>query len=384
MLTNRPQGTAPVPDFIETKRIKAAQVKARKPIDPSKPKKANIEAYVKKLNKQIEGLAILESIIESIAKSGVSALDASLIRKYLEEADKLNDNYLPGAQVALRRFLLECNVALDDKEAMFNLATNQLGILQSLVNRGREYLNARIADPKSPKETTSAIEEWLGYAWKYDELAELGMVLKDVKLVQLSFTSYLDDARSEKIDEGFWIELGSKTIFRTVTYRPLKALKYVKEEDTIFDLYSIPELITYPGGANKRVRWENFSSAHILPEHILSIRDSASRDYTELVKLAKDQFKSPIGEQFYTALVKVSDILYLDDALHIVDEKGTKLMLSEGSYSSRTVPVLHMLDKSKILESAMCVRLEINASGDSIIAKPLALITESEIIRLLY
>ena len=40
-------------------------------------------------------------------------------------------------------------------------------------------------------------------------------------------------------------------------YRPLKSLKYVKQEDSVFGVAKVPSAVFYPGDGNVRVRWDS-------------------------------------------------------------------------------------------------------------------------------
>ena len=46
-----------------------------------------------------------------------------------------------------------------------------------------------------------------------------------------------------------WMDIATGQIDQTLNLRPAKALKYVKAEDSRFELLEIPTLYTYPGRA---------------------------------------------------------------------------------------------------------------------------------------
>ena len=92
------------------------------------------------------------------------------------------------------------------------------------------------------------IAAWLGHAWQLAELKAAGLVEQDVDLVQLAFNSHDDAARQEYIDTGVWMTLGNGRIRITQTLRPYKAAKFIKSDDSFFQVAQVKELCVYPGG----------------------------------------------------------------------------------------------------------------------------------------
>ena len=107
----------------------------------------------------------------------------------------------------------------------------------------------------------------LGGIWKLEQLNELGLKREQARLVQLSFQVIFDAARKEYIDKGYWMDLDRGRIVHTCNYRPVKALKYVKEEDSCFGLLRIPLLTCYPGTEDQRVRWES-AAYEVIPKAV--------------------------------------------------------------------------------------------------------------------
>ena len=61
----------------------------------------------------------------------------------------------------------------------------------------------------------------------------------DVELVQLAFNSHDDVARKEFVDTGVWMNLGNGRIQLTQTFRPYKAAKYIKSDDSFFQVAQV-------------------------------------------------------------------------------------------------------------------------------------------------
>ena len=97
---------------------------------------------------------------------------------------------------------------------------------------------------------------------------------ENAELIQLAFCENNNYNLTVETDNGFWLDLGSGEIYCTRNIRPVKASKYIKQEDSATGIYHIPVLCRYPGGLNPRVRWE---SAEIsAPESIASRSISSS------------------------------------------------------------------------------------------------------------
>ena len=60
----------------------------------------------------------------------------------------------------------------------------------------------------------------------------IGAFRENAKLVQLSFGVSLDEAKKEYVERGWWLDVDTGDIFQTLNLRPLKALKYVKGDDS--------------------------------------------------------------------------------------------------------------------------------------------------------
>ena len=130
------------------------------------------------------------------------------------------------------------------REAIYSEALDQLGRLHTLVKQGRAYLNRRLEDPELKPETETGIAAWLGQAWQLRELKDAGLVQKDVELVQLAFNSHDDVARKEFVDLGIWMNLTTGGIQITQNFRPYKATKYIKSDDSFLTLPRYPNCVS--------------------------------------------------------------------------------------------------------------------------------------------
>ena len=86
--------------------------------------------------------------------------------------------------------------------------------------------------------------------------------------MQLAFNSYDDTARKEYVDSGVWMNLRTAAIRLTQNFRPYKAAKYIKSDDSFFQVAQVKELCVYPGDVNPRIRWDGMMARPIEPKDL--------------------------------------------------------------------------------------------------------------------
>lgn len=378
-----------IPQDILDKRQKAARRQRQTkrdevPADAPVVKKASKAALVKKIRAQIEGLGILEKIVLEIASSGLGLLNRQRSFEYLEQAKQLSDHYLPGAQAALRGFLLPFSAGQVD-DAIQTRALAELGRLHALAARGREYLMKRAESPEADIDRTTEMEELLGNAWQLSQLKELGMAEKGAELVQLSFRSYYDEAAMEFVDEGLWINLHSGAIVKTLNLRPYKAVKYIKEDDSFFLLARVKELAIYPGELNPRVRWEEMEAADLAPEHYRRILSHANASYAEAVKAARNVLKNPLGGGRFPAFsLKFARIGDISGETVMENAAGERLVLADAQEYPPSAGNLHFLTARQMENAALLGVFHQAPGGGMLRFHPLSVVWPGGIVRLAY
>lgn len=382
---------APIPEDILSKREKAEkreEQKAQKAVEgaDAKPKKVNKSALKKKIAAQLEGLDLLDKVVESLVRSGLGTIDKKSVKVIDGHVKQLGNYYLPGAQTALRRFAQLLAEAGDDREAVYTEAMEQLTVLHALIKKGRATLTARLETPDMKPDHETTIEEWLGHAWQLSELKECGLVSENADLVQLSFQSYDDAARQEFVDLGYWLDLGAGDIHKTLHYRPYKAAKHIREEDSFFEVAKVKELYRYPGDLNRRVRWESLSSRPLQDADYAAIAACARRSYADTVKLVKNQLKNPLADKRPVLLMHVAVAAQTADGTYaIADEHGQYLTLGDApGNAQRTTHLLPYLEPELLVNSAMLVMFHHGLDSGQLLAQPLSVIGQSRITRLLY
>ncbi|MHA6532414.1 SWIM zinc finger family protein [Paenibacillus sp. BAC0078] len=381
---------APVPEDIASKREKAEkreENKAKQAAEGggSKPKKVNKSALKKKITAQLEGLDLLEKLVLSLIRGGLSTIDSKTLKMIQEHVKQLGNYYLSGAQIELRRLALLLGGG-QDLEENYTYAMEQLTRLHAFIKKGRVYLTARAEDPELALDHESTIDEWLGHAWQLSELKEYGLVKEAAELLQLAFYSYDDLARQEYVDLGYWIEPANGEIHRTVTYRPYKAAKLMREEDSFFEIARIPMLYKYPGDMNARVRYEEMTSRAVSADDLALVSERAHRSYAEAVKKVKNQLKNPLGDKTPVLLLHAASLGVTESGQYVItDESGSSLVLEDiPSLPQGTVNLLPFLPASSLADSYILVMFEHRLDQGRLVAQPLTVIKDGEITRLLY
>lgn len=378
--------SADIPVDILEKREKVEKREEKKKTKAEgEPKKVNKTALTKKLHAQLEGLELLEKVTYSVAQSGLGTINSKTLQLLEEQSKQLGNYYVAGAQTALRELIVLFKNA-EDPEKIYTEAVDCLTRLYSLCKKGREYINRRLEDAEMSLDASSTIDEWLGHAWQLSELKELGSVQTDAELIQLSFNSSADEARQEYVDVGTWLNFKTGQVVETRNYRPFKAAKYIREDDSFFSVAQIKELYSYPGDLNPRVRWESMAIRELKEDDYVQIKSLAQKTFSEAIKLVKNQIKNPLSTKFPAVLLHFSRIGIIGDKLVMEDLSGQRIVLADNPAGCEPpgVNLLKLLTPEVFYEQAALVRFHHDMDAKKLYAQPLSIITDKRIIRLIY
>lgn len=387
--------TAEIPADLAEKRDKLQVRVEKKKEEQTKPRQVDKNALAKKIKAQLAGLDLLETLTHDLVRMGMGNTNAKTAKQIEEQAKQLGNAYLPGAQAALHSYTklfagdegkFDSDVPAIKREAIYSEALDQLTRLHTLVKQGRAYLTRRLEDPELPPETESAIAAWLGHAWQLRELRDAKLVETDVELVQLAFNSYDDVARGEYVDTGIWMNLDTGRIQLTQNFRPYKAAKYIKSDDSFFQIAQVKELCVYPGNVNPRIRWEEMTPRPLEKKDFARIGQHAHSDVAALVKEVKNQIKGPLSDKRpvyainYARIGKVGNDLVLEDARQerlVMTERG---MMEEPPSCS----LFYLLPKSLFAKQTLVARFHHDLDTRQLRIKPLGIVTDEAIVRLTY
>lgn len=384
-----------VPAEIAEKRSKIQHRAEKKKEEAEKPHKVNTSALKKKIQTQLGGLDLLESLVNDLVRAGLGTLNAKSARQMEDQAKQLGDAYLPGAQNALHaltglfyrsQITSEDELKASERERIYSAALDQLNRLHSLCKQGRKYLQTRLEDPELKPETETDIAAWLGHAWQLRELKDFGLVQTNIELLQLAFNSHDDWTRQEFVETGVWMNLQTGAVQLTRNYRPYRAARFIREDDSCFHVMVCPELCVYPGNLNPRVRWEASEPRPATRADYARAREYASSDLKSIIKAAKTQLRTPLGDRHPLALVRYRGLGRAGDQVIIEDPTGERLVLADDRQDGEpdTLPLLAMLAKPLRSDQAMVLRFHHDLDSQRLRAKPLSILTSEEIVRLTF
>ena len=386
---------ADVPEDVASKREKIEKRVEKKKAAAKKPRKVNKTALLKKITLQLEGLNLLEKLTFDLLRMGMGNTNAKTARQIEEQAKQLGNSHLPGAQAALHNYTklfvndegdFDSNVKATQREHVYGEAFDQLTRLHSLVKQGRAYLKSRSEDPELKPETETAIAAWLGHAWQLRELSEVGLVQENVELIQLAFNSYDDVARREFVETGIWMNLGSGAIQLTQNYRPYRAARFIKEEDSFFKVAQIKELCVYPGDVNPRVRWDSMLPRNVDKKDYQTVRKHGHSDFAALIKAVKGQLKGPLADKRPIYALNFTKIGQIGDDLVVEDGKGERLVFTETGMAEepKSCHLLPMLPKELHQKQTLIARFHHDVDTRLLRVKPLSIVTKDANVRLTF
>lgn len=372
-----------IPDDIRRKRDKIAK-KAEKNSDDSEksaPKKQNKSAAAKKLKKQREGLGLAEGFVNDILNRGVCSVTNSVCEQYRSLAKQLGDYYLPELQAIVYEIVgaaQEIYGSPNDEEndRIISLCVR----LSSSIKKSRNYIDKKLESGEVLPED-NVLYEAMGGIWKLSQLKEIGLYAENVLLIQLSFTVIDDAIHKAEIDTSYWLDLGSGEIYRTENIRPYKAAKYIKSEDSFFDVYFVNELYLYPGGVNRRVRWESAESVPLNGNEYEIIISKAEESVLSAVKKAKNELKNTLSEQCTVVLLRFDSVEYAKDGHGVLRSGDETIALRPDMNYPTASGALKMLAGS-LNGGAVLGALTYSGSERRFFFSPYSIITQNDMIRL--
>lgn len=382
--------TAEIPQDLADKRAKqAARAVRKETAGPPKPKKTNAAAQTKRITRQLEGLDMAEKMASELLCAGIGSLGGSSSQTFDKLAKDLGNYYLTGPQAAFSRIALTVRAIQKDPgnaPAAYAEALRELVALRSTIKKSRAFLQEKLDAGRFSAEDTILFEA-LGGVWKLEDLRAAGACRENVKLVQLSFDVRFDEAKKEYVERGFWMDIVSGQIDYTLNLRPAKALKHIKADDSRFELLEIPVLYTYPGEGSRRIRWEEAISRPASLEEYTAMPRLAQPDVAAAVKMAKGQFKNTLLPKFAPVLLPAGRVGKIGDAFVLEDPQGGRIVLrdrrEDGPDHASTVR-LTMLPEAIGAGSALFGLLFYDEADRSLCLHPYSLVTQSNIVRLLY
>jgi len=378
-------------DLAEKKAKQEARAakKEEKAVQPEKPKKTNTSAQKKKIAKQLEGLDLAQKLVDELLTGGLGTLAGTSAQSFEKVAKDLGNYYLTGPQNTFTAIALEVRKIQGSPEKAdehYAQALRLLIALHATIKKSRVFLNQKLEAGNYSAED-SILFEAMGGIWRLEDLKAIGSFRENVKLVQLSFDVSYDEAKREYIERGFWVDLDTGIISQTLNYRPVKALKYVKADDSCFDVVEVPVLYEYPGEVSCRIRWEGCTTRSITKEEQQNLPSLATVGIAEAVKLAKGQMKNTLLPKFIPALLPVGKIGMVGQTPVLEDRTGNRIVLRDRREDGADhASVRNMMAVSNAIKagSALFGLIFYDVQDHRICVHPYSIVTPDATIRLQY
>ncbi len=382
-----------IPEDILEKRNKSVareeKAKIKKEASPNDaPKKVNKSARLKKIKQQLEGLETAEKIVVQILEKGLGTIEGESISVYQNLAKELGNYYLIGPQNYVYENIDEIeNIKMASKEGLsvnYSSALKVLVKLNSIIKKSREYLTKRLEDGDLSDDDNELFEQ-LGGVWKLDDLKGIGLYKENPEIIQLSFIIIISNASKQYIDIGFWIDIATGKLNSTYNYRPFKAVKHIKQDDSIFDVIIPKTMVYYPGTINQRIRWDEFKIRDISKSDFKKIRDFGE-DIKTIVKASKDYLKNTLSQNYMPVIVSYKKIMKASDySILLEDLSGDKIKLSTiKGFASNLNSILNLPSKKMYESQVMFGLIFYDEEDKTFKLHPFSIICEDNIIRLLY
>ena len=320
----------------------------------------------RKKKAMLTGLEMAQQLITQLFEGGSGIGNSHEVSRVKEQVQRLDEYYLPGLKIMLISLIEELLIKKPDEQFLYELEKLNCVIKKSI----DELEEVQESLPFTVLHTLR------GHIWKYKELEHFSRPF-DGRLLQFFFTVN-ENLIAERLEEiGYWIDVKTGEIFYTANYRPFKALRYIPEDDTIFDVLEAKGIVRYPGDLTPRIRWKSVQHTQPISVDFQSILQKAEDFNVATGKSIKVFLRDKPFENPYVKLIKFEDIFNTSSGISI--STGDLLIpLKECPESD----VLICLSEGDLTGSAVFLEFYINFRKNLIEAKPLSLVLKDKILRL--
>lgn len=385
LLDNRPFTEQPLSGAARARRtLRSRQDTEGTGSAPKAKTAAGRAARTKKIRRQLEGLDLCDRLLHDLLQQGLGALGGTSLATFRNLARDLGNFHLPGPQRLVLGLLEEAALWKEHGDDAGH--TRMLGLLEelwSLIGRARPHLREQL-DRDDPDPDSSFLYEALGGVWKFNDLARTDSVLEDACLAQLAFWVADDPLRGQYADTGCWINLADGELLLSCNFRPYKALKHVRPEDSFLGVLETPLAVLHPGPGIRRVRWEQFRGRGATAEDVRRIRSTAAPSLAPELKAAKNQLKNPLSPPHVFRLLAFRRLGLADGAPVLLDAAGDTVLCRDAPDLAPSTDALYLLPDPAMAENQVLLgAFWHDVRENRIFLHPLSIVGEHSVIRLL-
>jgi len=375
---------------LQAKREKKAAREKKKEEDadataaPAAPRKVNKAAQTKKVAAQRDGLDLLEKLVVDLAAGG-QWYAGSRLDKLEEQALQLGDAYLPAAMYVVNQLVQVGRQDDLSEEERTACASELIGRMWATVQKGRNYLDDKLAGDENQAEADAVLEEVLGRSWQLTELKEKGYFKTGLTLLELAWERTDDQARKQRVEVSHLLELNDGLWYQAIAYRPFKGMQHIAEQPSYLNPMQVSEAAVYPGFINRRVRWDKGADKgeQVSPDHLQKAYERARPDFKAALDAFRQQMKHPLAPREACMLLRCRRIGMVGPRVVLEDAAGVRIEAVDRrkDYSSlaNLVRAAGWLGDK---QPAVGVRLHLIPLTGTLAVEPLALLTPEQHLRL--
>ncbi|MDE6910472.1 MAG: hypothetical protein K2P44_08410 [Lachnospiraceae bacterium] len=168
-------------------------------------------------------------------------------------------------------------------------------------------------------------------------------------------------------------------------YRPLKSLKYVKQDDSVFGVAKVPSAVFYPGDGNVRVRWDGAQIRGYEKSDYDAVFAHAITSVKQEAKAVKNFLKNAMTQPMFIKLIAFEQIGKTGESYVLADKNGGTVLLGNMPGMEDTILRLSILPDSTLFENQVLLGAFYYDRGSRRLkVQPLSIITHDTVVRLLY
>ena len=149
----------------------------------------------------------------------------------------------------------------------------------------------------------------------------------------------------------------------------------------MFSVYSVDTLYLYPGGLNRRVRWESAADSPADPDTYKTVISKAEPSIADAVKKAKNELKNTLAAPYAVLLLPFDSIGYTADGAPVLIHGEEQIRLTAHEHYPETLATLKLI-AGGLKNGAMLCALAYDGTAHEIRFTPISAVTENGIARL--
>lgn len=259
--------------------------------------------------------------------------------------------------------------------------------LQACIEHNRDFLHRLYSDESlSDMPITRFLNQpWID--WNQDLLLKCGLTLEDAQLIQLGVYSSGSRHSSSYDDDsvGFWVSKKESEVFLT-NQDSFSNKSWASDSLDVHNEVVMPELaFVVPGYINHGVCWDDFRSRYLLPEDLLVLREKSHLHWGPVIEKVKESWLDPLSDKNPVALLLFERLLQDEGNLFIESSHNERLSLTKGvnPEDNSVLNILKYLPFELRERQSLLVSFYQNEVESRVDVKPMALVTDREVIRLI-